>query len=127
VHAKLEEDLIYPAIRSKIDEEDLMDEALEEHHVVHVLLAELKKLKPNSERYDAKFTVLGESVKHHIKEEEGEILPKAEEADIDWEELATRVMKRKEQLLVKMSKGSGGSRGRSARARKGGAKGQGRR
>ena len=54
-----------------------MDEALEEHHVVHLLIAELKKMKPNSEGFDAKFTVLGESVKRHIKEEEGEMLPKA--------------------------------------------------
>ena len=101
VHAQLEEKLIYPAIRSEIDAEDLMDEALEEHHVVHKLIAELKKMKPGDERYDAKFTVLGELCKHHIKEEEDEMLPKAEESDIDWEDLSARVMKRKEQLMKK--------------------------
>lgn len=115
VHAKLEEDLIYPAIRGEIDEDDLMDEALEEHHVVHVLIAELKKMKPRSERYDAKFTVLGENVKHHIKEEEGDMLPKAEGLDIDWEELTARVMKKKEQLMSKASGQSKNSRSGSAK------------
>ena len=49
-HSKLEEELIYPAIRADIDDDDLMNEALEEHHVVHGLLGELKKMKPSDER-----------------------------------------------------------------------------
>jgi hemerythrin superfamily protein len=101
VHAKLEEELIYPAIRAEIGDEDLMDEALEEHHVVHGLLGELKKMKPSDERYDAKFTVLAENVRHHIKEEESDMFPQAEESEIDWEALSARVTKRKEQLLAK--------------------------
>jgi hemerythrin superfamily protein len=92
VHSKLEEELIYPAIRSEIDDDDLMDEALEEHHVVHGLLGELKKMKASDERYDAKFTVLAENVRHHIK---------AEDCEIDWETLCSQVMKRKEQLTAK--------------------------
>ena len=101
VHAKLEEELIYPAIRTEIDDDELMDEALEEHHVVHGLIGELKKMKPSNHRYDAKFTVLAENVKHHIKEEESDMLPKAEEdCQIDWDALCPQVMKRKEQLLA---------------------------
>src|SRR5581483_4897420 len=73
VHAQLEEKLIYPAIRAEIDEDEKMNEAVEEHHVVHVLIGELKKLKPSDERFQAKFSVLSELVKHHIEEEEGEI------------------------------------------------------
>ena len=101
MHAKLEEELIYPAIRAAIGDEDLMDEALEEHHVVHGLLGELKKMTPSDERYDAKFTVLAENVRHHIKEEESDMFPQAEECEIDWEALSARVTKRKEQLLAK--------------------------
>ena len=103
VHSKLEEELIYPAIRAEIDDDDLMDEALEEHHVVHGLLVELKKMKPSDERYDAKFTVLAESVRHHIKEEESEMFPKAEDCEIDWEALCSQVVKRKQQLSAKTS------------------------
>ena len=102
VHAKLEESLVYPAIRKELeDDEDLMDEALEEHHVVHVLIRELKRMKPSDDRFYAKFSVLGENVKHHVKEEESEMFPKAEEAEIDWERLEEQVRRRKEQLLSK--------------------------
>jgi len=101
IHSKLEEELVYPAIRSKIDDDDLMDEALEEHHVVHMLISELKKMKPKDDHFDAKFTVLAENVKHHIKEEETEMLPKAKEINIDWENLKMQVMKRKEELKAK--------------------------
>ena len=58
MHAKLEESVIYPAIRNEIDDDKVMDEALEEHHVAHVLLNELKRMKGN-DRYEAKFKVLG--------------------------------------------------------------------
>jgi hemerythrin superfamily protein len=101
IHADLEEKLIYPAIREAIEEDDMMNEAVEEHHLVHVLIKELSKLKPNNEIFQAKFKVLGELVKHHIEEEEGEILPEAEQSDIDWETLEAAVMKRKEALIAK--------------------------
>ena len=103
VHADLEEKLIYPAIREHIDEDEMMNEAVEEHHLVHVLIKELKKLKPKDEVFQAKFKVLGELVKHHIEEEEGEMLPKAQESDIDWEKLETAVMKRREMMTGKLS------------------------
>ncbi len=116
IHAELEEKIIYPAIRQEIEEDDLMNEAVEEHHLVHVLIKELKKLKSSDERFQAKFTVLGELVKHHIKEEEDEMLPKAEKSDIDWEALETTVMKRKEALV---SKGSPAGAKKTASKRRG--------
>src|SRR4026209_660881 len=56
IHAALEEELIYPAWNEHLDEQSLMDEALAEHHVMHLLIEELKKLDPDDERYNAKFT-----------------------------------------------------------------------
>ena len=100
IHAGLEEGLIYPAIREGIDDEELMNEANEEHHLVHVLIAELKKLDPNDDIFKAKFTVLGELVKHHVKEEEGTMFPQAQKAKIDWEELKAEVLERKEELMA---------------------------
>ena len=58
------------------DEEELVLEALEEHHVAKWVLSELDRLTPEDERFTAKFTVLAESVRHHVKEEEGELFPK---------------------------------------------------
>ena len=101
IHAKLEETLIYPAIRREMDTHDIMDEALEEHHVAHTLINELKRMTPSDTRFDAKFTVLGESIKHHVQEEEGHMFPEAEKADLPWEELQQQAMKRKEALLAK--------------------------
>ena len=118
VHAKLEETLIYPAIREKIDADKGMDEALEEHHVAHVLINELRRLRPGDDRYGAKFTVLGESIKHHVREEEGTMFPEAEKADIDWEDLSERVTKRKEDLKTQKNNGARRSGKQSARQRK---------
>ena len=104
VHADLEEKLIYPAIREHIDEDERMNEAVEEHHLVHVLIRELKKLKPKDEVFQAKFKVLGELVKHHIEEEEGEMFPKAQESEIDWEKLETAVIKRRNTVVDKLTR-----------------------
>jgi hemerythrin superfamily protein len=100
IHAELEEELIYPAVRKGTKDDKLMNEATEEHHLVHVLIAELKELDPRDATFIAKFTVLGELVKHHVKEEEGEMFPQAQKAKIDWEELKAEVMERKEQLMA---------------------------
>lgn len=96
----MEEGLICPAIREGIEDDELMNEANEEHHLVHVLIAELKELEPSDATFKAKFTVLGELVKHHVKEEEGEMFPQAQKAKIDWEALEAEVTERKEQLIA---------------------------
>ena len=76
-HAAIEELVFYPAIRREVPaQESAVLEALEEHHVVKWLLSELEALDPAAERFDAKATVLIESVRHHVKEEEGELFPK---------------------------------------------------
>ena len=100
IHAELEEELIYPAVRKGTKDDKLMNEATEEHHLVHVLIAELKELEPSDATFIAKFTVLGELVKHHVKEEEGEMFPEAQKAKIDWEALEGKVMERKEHLMA---------------------------
>jgi hemerythrin superfamily protein len=80
-HAAVEEQAFYPAVRAKLQsEEDTVLEALEEHHAAKLLLWELEKTPPQAERFDAKFTVLMETVRHHVKEEEDELFPKVREA-----------------------------------------------
>jgi hypothetical protein len=84
---------------------DIVSESLEEHHVVDVLMAELKALDPEDGQYDAKFKVLTENVEHHIQEEETEMLPDAEKklGDGDMERLGERMASRKQQLMKEMS------------------------
>jgi hemerythrin superfamily protein len=81
-----------------MDEQDLVVEAHEEHHVDHLLIKELKKMDPEDNRYDAKFAVLSTHVTHHIKEEEGKMFPQAEKAGLDWERLTKQVMERRQSL-----------------------------
>ena len=97
VHAALEEEIFYPAAEEQIGEKESIDEAREEHHVVKLLIGELKKMSADDERYDAKYTVLAESVKHHIEEEESELFPKLE-GKLDAEEIGGEMERRKQQL-----------------------------
>jgi hemerythrin superfamily protein len=76
VHASIEEEIFYPAARRSVaDASDDVLEALEEHHLVKLTLAELETMDPSHERYGAKVTVLIENVRHHVEEEEGELFP----------------------------------------------------
>jgi hemerythrin superfamily protein len=81
VHAAIEEQVFYPAVRKMVeDAEDTVLEGLEEHHIVKWTLSELDGMSPSEERFKAKVTVLIESVRHHVEEEEGEMFPKVREA-----------------------------------------------
>jgi hemerythrin superfamily protein len=100
VHATVEEELFYPAVRQQIDDEDgIMPEADEEHHVAKVLIAELENMTGDEEHWEAKFLVLAESVRHHIKEEEGQMFPKARKIDIDFVALGTQMSELKKRLI----------------------------
>jgi hemerythrin-like domain-containing protein len=81
VHAAIEEQFFYPAVRSQVPaaNDDVL-EALEEHHVAKWILSELTHMGPESERFDAKVTVLIESVRHHVREEEHELFPEVRSA-----------------------------------------------
>src|SRR5512140_3654357 len=91
MHAVVEEEIFYPTVRKHVGK-DLMNEADEEHHVAKVLIAELDQGRGGGDHREAKFTVLAESVRHHIKEEENEMLPKANELDIDFEVLGQKIL-----------------------------------
>ena len=81
VHAAIEEMVFYPAVRDRVPEtEDTVLESLEEHHVVKWVLSELEDMKPDHERFKAKMTVLMESVRHHVEEEEQELFPEVRKA-----------------------------------------------
>ena len=126
VHAALEEELFYPAVRKPVGKE-IMNEADEEHHVAKLLVAELDRMDGTESHFDAKFRVLVENVRHHIKEEEGEMLPKAEQVKVNFDALAEKMRRRREQLLadgvppvgeermVQASRGTGDSPARAAK------------
>lgn len=98
IHTQVEEELFYPMLRDSIDEPDLLDEAQVEHASARQLINELAAMQPDDELYDAKFTVLGEYMKHHIREEETELFPKAKKANLDLEAMGDDIRQRKQQL-----------------------------
>jgi hemerythrin superfamily protein len=100
VHATIEEELFYPSVRQNIEDEDgIMDEADEEHHVAKVLIAELEEMSGDEGHWDAKFKVLAESVRHHIKEEEGKLFKQARKTDIDFNALGSQMASLKQKLM----------------------------
>jgi hemerythrin-like domain-containing protein len=105
VHAEIEEELFYPAVRQGWQEHGMVNEAEEEHHAAKLLIAELRSMKPDDARFEAKFTVLAESVKHHIQEEEREMLPLAAEAGQErMGQLGQQMQRRTEELMQDMEK-----------------------
>jgi hemerythrin superfamily protein len=102
IHTELEEEIFYPAVRKAIDDSDLMDEALVEHAGAKDLIAQLEDASSDDDLYDAKVTVLGEQIDHHVKEEEGEMFPKAKKAKVDTEALGAAMLKRKMALMEKI-------------------------
>jgi hemerythrin superfamily protein len=99
VHAQIEEEIFYPAARDAIEETDLLDEAEVEHASVKELISQLQEMTPEDALFDAKVTVLGEYVDHHVKEEEGEMFKKVRAADLDTEALGAELMDRKMELM----------------------------
>ncbi len=101
VHTQIEEEIFYPACREAGIEEDMMDEADVEHSGAKKLIAEIEAGKAGGDHWDAKVHVLGEMIKHHVKEEEQRdgMFAKAKKADLDLEALGEQLQARKKELM----------------------------
>jgi hypothetical protein len=102
VHAMIEEEIFYPALRGKIDEDDL-DEAMVEHDGAKLLINDIEAGGPDEHYYDAKVKVLQEQIEHHVKEEEKQqdnIFTQARKADVDLEALGEQMAARKAELMA---------------------------
>jgi len=101
VHARIEEMEFYPALREAGNKKlaDLLDEANVEHQSLKTLIAQIRESAPGDELFDAKVIVLGEYVKHHVKEEEREIFPLARKTDLDLKALGAILSEEKDALM----------------------------
>ncbi len=103
IHAAIEEEIFYPAVRGLGSKraEDTVLEALEEHHVVELVLAELPTVDPEDENFAAKMTVLGELVERHADEEEEDMFPLAITlGDEELERLGRQMAARADELTA---------------------------
>ena len=97
-HTTVEEEIFYPAVREAQVDADLLDEAEVEHASAKDLISQIRSMSPDDDLYDAKVSVLGEYVNHHVEEEEGQMFPKARRAKVDLEGLGEQIKSRKEAL-----------------------------
>ena len=100
IHAKIEEEIFYPACDGKV-EEDLLKEAYVEHDGAKVLIAQIMAGGPDNEFYDAKVTVLQEQIEHHVEEEEKRmegLFSQARKAGLDMDALGLELAARKREL-----------------------------
>ena len=102
VHAQLEEEIFYPAVKAALKDRELVPEATVEHATVKDLIGQLKGVEPDGEMYDAKVKVLSEYIKHHVKEEQNEMFVRAKKTRLDMAELGARMAARKAQLMGEM-------------------------
>ena len=133
IHTQIEEEIFYPAARGAIREEDLLDEAKVEHDSAKTLIEQIQGEGPGAELFEAKVKVLGEYVKHHVKEEQNELFPQVRKTKLDLKELGERMQQRKMELMGNTegraaarpaASGLSGSRrtGQAAKTAKGGEK-----
>lgn len=100
VHAQVEEEIFYPAVKLALKDKELVPEATVEHATLKDLIAQVEGIEPDGEMFDAKIKVLSEYVKHHVKEEQSEMFPKAKAADLDMLALGDQLAERKAELMA---------------------------
>ena len=100
VHATIEEEIFYPAVRKAIKDNALLNEATVEHASAKELIAQIKGMDPADEMFDAKVTVLGEYIDHHVKEERTAMFAKARATKLDLASLAEQLKQRKSELMA---------------------------
>lgn len=98
IHAQVEEEIFYPAVRDAIKDSDLLDEAEVEHASAKELIGQIQGMEPDDDLYDAKVKVLSEQIEHHVEEEEGEMFPKVKKSRLDLTQLGAEMAARKEDL-----------------------------
>ena len=99
VHATLEEELFYPALREALKEPELLDEAEVEHMTAKTLIQQLQEGGLEEDKQAAVFTVLGEYIKHHVREEENEMFEQLNRTKIDWDQLLQDMQQRRAELM----------------------------
>lgn len=100
VHAQVEEEIFYPEVQAALKDRELVPEAKVEHQSIKDLIAAVEGVEPFGDDYDAKVKVMGEWVKHHVKEEQNEMFPKAKKSKLDLVELGERIQQRKDELMA---------------------------
>ncbi|TAL31691.1 MAG: hemerythrin domain-containing protein [Alphaproteobacteria bacterium] len=102
LHTRLEEEIFYPAVRRAAGGNDMLDEAMVEHSQARAHIDELLEMLPGEALHDAKFIVLGEHIRNHIREEEDQIFPMAEDYNVNLDAIGREMEKRRAEIEEEM-------------------------
>lgn len=102
LHAQLKEQVFYPALRNEFADVDLLDEAEIKHRTMQMLMDQLKEMNPRDDKFSATFNVLGQYVRHHIREEENKILRRTVQLKLDWAGLFDEMQERRNELMEEL-------------------------
>ena len=100
IHAQVEEEIFYPAVKAALKDKELIPEATVEHASLKELIAQVRDKEPDGEMFDAKIKVMSEYTRHHVKEEQTEMFPKAQKTKLDMKSLGAQIAARKEELMA---------------------------
>jgi len=106
IHAQVEEEIFYPAVKAALKDKELVPEATVEHATLKGLIAQVEGKEPDGEMFDAKIKVMSEYVKHHVKEEQSEMFPKARKTRLDMQALGEQIATRKAELKASWPAGA---------------------
>lgn len=98
IHARLEEELFYPAVREALQDDDVMDEAEEQHGSQREFVAQILATAAEDELYDARVAVLAEYVERHVRQEREQVFNRILASRLDLQSLARSLTVRKEEL-----------------------------
>ena len=99
VHAQVEEEIFYPAVKAALKDKELVPEAQVEHQSLKDLIAQVQDKEPDGEMFDATIKVMSEYVKHHVKEEQNEMFVRAKKTRLDMQQLGEQLAARKQVLM----------------------------
>jgi hemerythrin superfamily protein len=105
VHAQIEEEIFYPAVRDVVENRELLDEAIVEHAAAKQLIAEIESMEVGDQLREAKVKVLGEQIRHHVQEEENELFPQVQDGKLDLDSLGREMASLKQELLKEVADG----------------------
>ena len=107
VHAQVEAEIFYPAVKLVLKDKELVPEATVEHATLKALIAQVEGVEPDGEMFDARIKVMCVYVKHHVKEEQNEMFPKAKSTTLNMVELGSKIATRKKALLAECAQLAG--------------------
>lgn len=102
VHAQIEEEIFYPAAGEALEDDGLVNEAIEEHDEIKKTIAEIVESTAMQKSIDGNVMQMMRVVEHHVQEEETQMFPDMRQASLNLIELGRRLAARRAEILLRM-------------------------